>query len=100
MLVTKLCICYFWLFYLQILNIWRLKPATHTRVLSDAVMPHPSGASMSQFLVLSAHRSTVDSGGGGGVASAHSQAQQGHLLSPYPVLWDGGENRKNEKAHG
>lgn len=73
---------------------------THLRVLSDAVMPHPSGASMSQFLVLSAHWSTADSGGGGGVASAHSQAQHGHLLSPYPVLWDGGENRKNEKAHG
>lgn len=54
-------------------------------------------------LACSAHWSMAYSRCGGGVASAHSQAPAQPLAhSLFPVLRDGGENRKNEseKAHG
>lgn len=69
-------------------------------MLSDAAMPCPSGTSMSQFLALSAHRGTADSGGGGGVASTHSQAPHGHLLSPYSILREGEKIERRRKLMG
>lgn len=40
-LVTKLCIYYFWLFYQRNLNIWGLKPATDTRKCCLMLLVHP-----------------------------------------------------------